>query len=79
MGLKANYQLITPDLKARHREIVLDNSKIQIKENLIRAGQKTRYKKGDIGHIKVAWSEEAIAQLKKRGKKQLTNLWRFRR
>ena len=62
MGLKSNYQLTTPDIKARHREIALQNADKHIKENLIIKGKQTRYKKGYQGHIKDNWSAEALAK-----------------
>lgn len=74
-GLKANYQLITPDLKARHQDIVRDNYESNVKANLLDKGKRTRYKKGDLGHIKHLWSPQAISDMQKRGKKQFKNLW----
>jgi hypothetical protein len=59
MGLKANYQLITHDLKLRHREIALNNIDVCIIENLIMKGEATRYNKGCSGHIKANWSPQA--------------------
>jgi len=77
MGLKSNYQLITDSIKDRHREIVMANKDSHIKENLLLKGQKTRYKKGDIGHIKAKWSNQAIKEMSIKGKKQFKNLWRW--
>jgi len=74
LGLKSSYQLITPDIKERHRQIVLENKDSHITENLIKKGDKTRYKKGDIGHIKENWSKQAIKEMKERGKIQYLNL-----
>ena len=62
MGLKAEYQLTTPSIKARHREIALSHAETHIKQNLILNGKNTRYKKGDIGHIKENWSPEALSR-----------------
>ena len=64
-GLKSNYQLITPDLKERHRELAIENKE---GEKLIRVGEKTRYKKGSKGHIRKEWSEQAIYEMSKRQK-----------
>jgi hypothetical protein len=66
MGLKSNYQLITDDIRERHREIALDNDEAT---KLILVGKNTRYKKGHIGHIKKNWSTQALKQLRDRGKK----------
>ena len=68
MGLKANYQLITPDLKARHREIAIENNE---GEKLIRVGKDTRYKDGSIGHID--WSPQAKRELGDRTSKMMKN------
>jgi len=66
MGLKADYQLITPEIKERHRETALrDDMGTQLKK----AGKNTRYKKGCAGHIK--WSAQAIHQLKTRRKHEI--------
>lgn len=62
-GLKANYQLITPNLKARHKQIAIDNNE---GEKLKRVGKKTRFVNGHIGHIKENWSNQAIEELKRR-------------
>lgn len=63
-GLKADYQLITPDLKARHRESALEYG---MDKQLIMVGRNTRYKRGDVGHV--VWSPQALAELsvRKRG------------
>ena len=79
MGLKSNYQLITPDLKSRHKEIVKDNFDTHVKNNLINKGNKTRYLKGHEGHLKEFWSPEAIEEIKTRGRKQFLNLIHKRR
>ena len=61
-NLKSEYQLITPDLKEIHRHYALrDNMGKQLK----RVGMKTRYKKGHIGHIKINWSNQALAEIRK--------------
>jgi uncharacterized C2H2 Zn-finger protein len=65
-GLKADYQLITPDLKERHRIIALENSESHIKRNLIEKGTKTRYPKGCKGHTRDTWSAQALAEYKVR-------------
>jgi len=75
-NLKYNYQLITPDLKERHKEIVFENKESHIKINLLEKGNKTRYIKGDFGHLKTNWSNQSIALLRERGKKQFENLIR---
>lgn len=69
-GLKANYQLITPDLKQRHRESALRTNE---GEKLKRVGKKTRYKKGHTGHTKDTWSPQALYEMSERGK-QYKNL-----
>ena len=74
MGLKSKYQLITPSLKERHREIVLSNSDSHIKNNLLLKGKNTRYKDNHIGHIKEKWSNQAIEEMRIKGKKQFLNL-----
>lgn len=68
MGLKSNYQLITPDLKDRHRQIVEDNYNSHVKNNLQKKGVVTRYKKGDTGHTKDNWSPQALKDISKRFK-----------
>lgn len=62
-GLKSRYQLTTNDIKERHQEIALTNNE---GEKLKRVGEKTRYKKGDIGHIKKFWSNQALIELSQR-------------
>ena len=59
-GLKNNYQLITHDLKQRHRQIAFDNKE---GEKLKLVGQATRYKQGSGGHVKRDWSKQALYQL----------------
>jgi len=66
MGLKRNYQLITPSIKERHKEIVLENKETHIEINLIKKGKKTRYKKGSKGHIKKEWSPQALEENRKK-------------
>ena len=56
MGLKYNYQLITPELKERHRIIAIEHNE---GEKLKIVGQNTRYIKGSKGHIKENWSLQA--------------------
>jgi hypothetical protein len=71
MGLKSNYQLTTPQIKQRHKDIVLQNKQSHINKNLLIKGKKTRYKKGTPGHKKKNWSNQAINELKNRNKKKL--------
>jgi hypothetical protein len=66
LGVKSSYQLTTNDIKERHREIVMENKDSHIKTNLIKKGNKTRYKKGFEGHIKKNWSNQAIQEMKQR-------------
>lgn len=73
LGLKSDYQLITPALRERHREIVMENKDSHITNNLIIKGKKTRYKDGFEGHIKKNWSNQAIKEMSKRGKKTIKN------
>lgn len=63
LGLKSNYQLITPELKEKHKEIALYNDQ---PEKLRKAGEQTRYKKEHKGHTKDTWSNQAISQLKQK-------------
>jgi len=74
-GLKYNYQLTTNEIKERHREIVMQHKDSHIKRNLLIKGKKTRYKDGSKGHTKDKWSNQAIEEIKARGKKQFKNLW----
>jgi hypothetical protein len=64
-GLKADYQLITPEIKERHREIAIEHNE---GEKLIIVGEKTRYKKGSKGHTKENWSNQALKEMSKRHK-----------
>ena len=67
-NLKSNYQLITPYLKARHRDIAIE---FKQGEALKHRGLKTRYKKGSIGHIKKNWSNQALKELSDRRHKEV--------
>lgn len=68
MGLKYNYQLITPELKEIHHNLAIHNKE---GEKLIRVGEKTRYKKGHDGHID--WSPQAKIELGERTKNMMLN------
>ena len=59
-GLKSEYQLITPEIKERHRDIAIIN---QEGKKLMLTGIKTRYKKGHKGHTKDNWSNQALKEL----------------
>ena len=67
-GLKAKYQLITPAIKQRHRELAINNNEA---DKLIRVGQKTRYQKGHEGHTKDRWSPQALFEMSKRRKEEI--------
>lgn len=66
LGVKYNYRLVTDDLSERHREIVFDNVDSHINHNLLRCGEKTRYRKGSKGHVKGDWSPQALVEKKLR-------------
>jgi hypothetical protein len=65
LGLKSDYQLITHEIKSRHREIAIENNEA---EKLKIVGVKTRFKKGHLGHIKNDWSKQALNELSERHK-----------
>ena len=65
LNLKATYQLITNDIKERHRELAINSgegNKLKI------SGQQTRYNKKHLGHIKDLWSNQALNELSLRRK-----------
>jgi len=64
-GLRSDYQLITNDLKERHRTLAINSNE---GEKLKMSGIKTRYKKGHEGHI--IWSPQALSELSRRSKNE---------
>jgi predicted transcriptional regulator len=57
LNLKATYQLITNDIKKRHRELALSSAE---GEKLKLSGKHNRYIKGHKGHIKRFCSAQAL-------------------
>lgn len=62
-GLKSTYQLITPELKERLRR---DALRYDMPGQLLRVGVGTRFRKGCVGHVRSAWSPQALSERSKR-------------
>lgn len=63
LGVKMDYQLITPELKERHKELALEQGQ---PEHLKRVGMNTRFRNGFGGHKKEMWSAQALMELSER-------------